>query len=256
MARQLVDRQAQHVRGLHPQHDVRAFGADLILVTQMMAQQLVMDQIGKVDLPAGRTGRQRLGAREGVDAPVELGDEFLNGIAMVCRAPRQRPHHAQRVADAMLQLPQQRPLLVAQSLEVVDIGRCAQPFDDRSVIAMDRTGAGLVPVIAILLRVADAEFDLEALPVGGQAPRGLRRFAIVGMDDAEPAIAYIIGLALASERLPLRACPQPCAIAVRAPDEQRQRGDEMVERLDRAGPARRHGHSPCAHLPRHRHRRS
>ncbi len=110
-----MDRQGDHLGRLGRQGYGRSREGDLILVCEL-GQQLLPDQVLEIHPGARPPGQQRLGARHGGDAPLQVASELFDRGAI---APRDdRTHHGQDVADPVLQFRQQDalPLLAAAPL--------------------------------------------------------------------------------------------------------------------------------------------
>ncbi len=98
-------------------------------------------------------GQQPLDARQGFQANPEPGPEVSDVDAPPSRLVGGRAHHAHEVAGAMLKFRHQHMLALLQLSDVMNVGRRAEPLDDRASLVAHRRGAGLEPAVPILGRV-------------------------------------------------------------------------------------------------------
>jgi hypothetical protein len=129
----------------------------------------------------------------------------------------------------MLKLADQHLLAFLEFAQIIDVGRCAEPFDDRPPRIADRCRPRLEPPITVLIGMEDTIVCMELAALDRVRPNFARPLAIFRMHHIKPAVTVAVDLGLPGKFGPLRACPGPCAEVDRAPYQLRYPGHQCLE---------------------------
>src|SRR3954454_17001625 len=160
VGRQLVQGQRQRLRARRLQHDRRPGHLDPPVRLGPVGRQLLVDDHAEVDALPPALREQAVGAGQGLDAPLDGGDE---GLARVrTRQPQDRLHDRQDVPRAVVDLPRQEGLTLLGPLALGDVqGDPAHP-DDAAVPVHRRRGPADTPA-QLAARTHDPELRVAGL---------------------------------------------------------------------------------------------
>ena len=205
--------------------------------------QAVVDQLEPVQIQEQHgTGRVRLPGESHLDpvhqksAIEQPRQPVMVGIVEQTRFdPFALADLALEVTRVTLDIGQQHLLPILQGPEVVNVGRCAQPLDDRTRLVPDGRRTRAMPQVSPVCRTKDAELRIELTMRPRRLPGFDRRTAIIRVHGIEPAPFMALLLRLSGEATPLWAGPGPMAHVARTPHQLRDALDHDAKVALRVG---------------------